>query len=88
MLDIAIVLGSTRPNRNGEAVARWVDEQAKRRRDARFELVDVADYGLPLLDEPVPPSQGLATVFDQVLRWGDALRAVREGRAATAGARA
>jgi len=58
MLKIGIILGSTRPNRNGEAVARWVHEQAARRTDARFELLDLADFNLPLLDEPIPPSQG------------------------------
>ncbi|MET3721359.1 NAD(P)H-dependent oxidoreductase [Arthrobacter sp. UYCo732] len=58
MVRIAIVLGSTRPGRVGKAVADWVYEQAKKRSDAQFELVDVADFGLPLLDEPLPPSRG------------------------------
>ncbi len=58
MLGVAIILGSTRPGRNGEAVARWVYEIAKKRIDAEFEFVDIKDFNLPLLDEPVPPSQG------------------------------
>jgi NAD(P)H-dependent FMN reductase len=58
MLKIAIIIGSTRPGRVGESVARWVHELAQTRADAEFELVDVKDYDLPLLDEPVPPSQG------------------------------
>src|SRR4029453_6106992 len=29
-----------------------------KRRDAEFELVDIKEFNLPLLDEPVPPSQG------------------------------
>lgn len=58
MLKIAIILGSTRPGRNGEAVARWVYDIAQKRQDAQFELVDLKDYDLPLLDEPVPPSMG------------------------------
>jgi NAD(P)H-dependent FMN reductase len=58
MLNVGIILGSTRPNRNGEAVAKWVLEQTKGRSDARYELVDIKDYDLPLLDEPIPPSQG------------------------------
>jgi NAD(P)H-dependent FMN reductase len=33
-------------------------EQAGRRTDAEFELVDLADYPLPHLDEPLPPSMG------------------------------
>src|SRR4051794_38807379 len=58
MIRVAIIIGSTRPNRNGEAVAKWVFEQARKRTDAEFELVDLKDYNLPLLDEPIPPSQG------------------------------
>lgn len=57
MLKVAIILGSTRPERIGEAVARWVFEKAKERKDAAFELLDLRDYDLPLLDEPIPPSQ-------------------------------
>lgn len=53
-------IGSTRPGRNGEAVAKWVYEIAsKRRADAEFEyVVNIKDYDLPLLDEPAPPSMG------------------------------
>jgi len=58
MLKIAIILGSTRPGRNGEAVAKWVYEIAQKRSDAEFELVDIKDYNLALLDEPMPPITG------------------------------
>lgn len=54
MTKIAIIIGSTRPGRNGEAVAKWVYEQSKKESNAEFELVDIADYNLPLLDEPYP----------------------------------
>ena len=65
---IAIILGSTRPNRNGEAVARWVLEHATRRSDARFELIDLREVGLPHLDEPIPPAQGMYT-NEHTKRW-------------------
>jgi NAD(P)H-dependent FMN reductase len=58
MTRIGIILGSTRPNRNGEQVATWVYDIASRRSDAEFELVDLRDYPLPHLDEPLPPSMG------------------------------
>lgn len=58
MIRVAVILGSTRPGRNGEAVAKWVFEIAKKRTDAEFELADIKDFNLPLLDEPIPPSQG------------------------------
>lgn len=61
MLKVAIVTGSTRPGRSGEAVARWVLDIAQKRGDATFELVDIRDYNLPLLDEPIPPSMGRYT---------------------------
>jgi NAD(P)H-dependent FMN reductase len=55
---VAIITGSTRPGRNNLAVAAWVHREAKKRKDAEFELVDIADYDLPLLDEPMPPMLG------------------------------
>lgn len=54
MVKIGIIIGSTRPGRIGEAVAKWVYELSKTRDDAAFELVDIKDYNLPLLDEPTP----------------------------------
>jgi len=61
MLKVAIIIGSTRPGRKGEAVAKWVHEIASQRSDAAYELVDLKDFELPLLDEPTPPSQGQYT---------------------------
>ncbi len=58
MPKIAIILGSTRPGRNGEAVAHWVLDVAKQRDAAEYELVDIADYDLPHLDEVLPPAMG------------------------------
>ena len=55
-LKIAVVIGSTRPGRKAEAVARWVHDIASKRSDASFEIVDIASFDLPLLDEPLPPS--------------------------------
>jgi NAD(P)H-dependent FMN reductase len=54
MLRIGIIVGSTRPGRKAEAVARWVHDIAARRTDASFEVVDIQSFGLPLLDEPIP----------------------------------
>lgn len=56
MVNVGIIIGSTRPGRKAEAVARWVYDIAVKRSDASFEVVDIAAFDLPLLDEPVPPS--------------------------------
>lgn len=58
MARIGIILGSTRPGRNGKAVAAWVLEIASARTDAEYELIDLLDYPLPHLDEAMPPSLG------------------------------
>ena len=57
-LKVAVILGSTRPGRNGKAVADWVVAQADGRAGATYELVDLLDFPLPHLDEPLPPSMG------------------------------
>lgn len=56
MVKVAIIVGSTRPGRHADSVARWVHEKAKARADAQFDIVDIMDFNLPLLDEPMPPS--------------------------------
>ncbi len=58
MLELGIIIGSTRPGRIGAQVGRWVLEVAAKRSDAKARLIDLADYDLPLLDEPLPPSTG------------------------------
>jgi len=56
VIRIAIIIGSTRPNRNGDAVGQWVYDLARERSDAEFELIDLLEWNLPMLDESFPPS--------------------------------
>ena len=55
-LRLGIIVGSTRPGRIGASVAEWVAGQAQAR-EARYELVDLADYNLDLLNEPTVPGE-------------------------------
>ncbi|GAA0603440.1 NAD(P)H-dependent oxidoreductase [Virgibacillus siamensis] len=59
MLNIGVILGSVRQGRNAEAVANWVYDFAANRKDqdVNYELVDLADYNLPLLGAAVPEAQ-------------------------------
>jgi NAD(P)H-dependent FMN reductase len=70
MIKIGIIVGSTRPGRKAEAVARWVLDIARGRSDAEFELVDVEEFHLPLLDEPIPPSLNRYT-HPHTKRWAE-----------------
>jgi NAD(P)H-dependent FMN reductase len=70
---ILIVLGSTRQNRQGETVARWISERANARADARFELIDLRDWPLPFLQNPMPPALG--RYDDTTQPWADKIGA-------------
>jgi NAD(P)H-dependent FMN reductase len=70
---ILIVLGSTRQNRQGETVARWISERANARSDARFELLDLKDWPLPFLQSPSPPVLG--RYDDTTQPWADKIDA-------------
>ena len=58
MLKIAIIAGASRPGEKSSSVAKWVAEQAKKRGDAEYTVISLADLNLPLYDEPVPASMG------------------------------
>jgi NAD(P)H-dependent FMN reductase len=53
-----VVVASTRPGRKGLAIAQWVQEQARAHGGFDVELVDLAEAGLPLSDEPNHPRLG------------------------------
>lgn len=71
MVRIGIIIGSTRPGRVADQVAKWVYDIAGKRNDAEYELVDLADYNLPVYDEPVPPSHGTDYVHEHTKRWSE-----------------
>jgi NAD(P)H-dependent FMN reductase len=66
---IAIIVGSTRPARSGLVVAQWVYALARQRESAEYELVDLVDFALPLLDEPVPPAMQKSPTKEHTKRW-------------------
>ena len=77
-MKIAIIVGSTRPGRKGTTVGRWVNDQAQQRDDVpgrvEFELLELEDYDLPLLDEPtVPAAADREYEVPQTRRWSEAI---------------
>jgi NAD(P)H-dependent FMN reductase len=72
MLRIAIVSGSTRPGRKSKTIAEWVLSFAAGRTDAAYELLDIADFNLPLLDEAVPPMR-MQYANEHTKRWSAAV---------------
>ena len=71
---IAIVIGSTRPGRLGPEVADWVARQAKDRDLADYELLDVDDFDLELLnEETVPGAANREYDNENTRRWSAAV---------------
>lgn len=58
MAKLQVIVGSTRPGRLAGPVAEWAAERAREHGGFDVELVDLADYGLPVLDEPGLPRFG------------------------------
>ena len=70
-LQIGIIVGSIRHGRKGAQVGRWVADLAGERDDARFRLIELADYDLPLLTaETVPGAANREYDSEQRQRWG------------------
>src|SRR5579862_3544331 len=65
---IGIVIGSTRENRLGEKIARWVHGIATRRADLAVELVDLRDYPLPFFEGASPSRVPVAN--EVAKHWG------------------
>jgi NAD(P)H-dependent FMN reductase len=65
---LQVIVGSTRPGRLGLPIARWVEDQALAHQGFEVELVDLAEVGLPLLDEPSHPRLG-QYVHDHTKAW-------------------
>jgi NAD(P)H-dependent FMN reductase len=61
MPNLTIIIASTRPGRAGAAVAQWFTERAKRHGGFDVTVADLAEIGLPLLDEPNHPRLGQYT---------------------------
>ena len=49
---IAVIVGSIRPNRQGDKPANWIAQLAKETGQFDVEIVDLKDYPLPLFDAP------------------------------------
>jgi NAD(P)H-dependent FMN reductase len=54
-LKLNVIIGSTRPGRAGPVIGQWLKQAATEHGKFDVELVDLADFGLPLLDEAAHP---------------------------------
>jgi len=73
MTTIGLVLGSTRPGRRCHLIGEWVAKCAAARGDGvDYVVLDLADFDLPVLDEPLPAKWGRYE-HDHTRRWAAAV---------------
>lgn len=62
------VIASTRPTRIGPGIAKWFHEFASKHNKFDAHLIDLADFDLPILDEPQHPARRQYQ-HDHTKRW-------------------
>jgi NAD(P)H-dependent FMN reductase len=55
---VLVVMGSARAGRLNPVVAQWIVELARQQTDCNYEIIDLAEWRLPLDDEPAIPATG------------------------------
>ncbi len=67
---IALIVGSTRPNRFADVPARWVELGAAAHPDIELETLDLRDWPLPFFEEPMSPTATAGVFSNSVCeRW-------------------
>jgi len=69
---LQVIIASTRPGRVGIHVADWFAARARLHGGFQVEVVDLAEVGLPLLDEPNHPRLHRYT-HEHTLRWSETI---------------
>ena len=73
-MNLQVIIGSTRDNRVTERLAKWVASEAKNFDDTTVELVDLANYNLPFMNEPISPRYNPERKINpEVKQWIDKL---------------
>jgi NAD(P)H-dependent FMN reductase len=79
MMNVALIVGSTRPNRFADTSAGWITAGAKVRRDFQLQVLDLREHVLPFFNEPAAPiytggrySEPAAEAWRQLIRGYDA----------------
>ncbi|MEJ0024001.1 MAG: NAD(P)H-dependent oxidoreductase [Alphaproteobacteria bacterium] len=54
MLNVALIAGSTRPNRFADVAVKWITDAAAARGDIKLDVLDLREHPLPFFNEPAP----------------------------------
>src|ERR1700722_10437569 len=56
MMNIAVIIGSTRQGRFSEKPAQWILHELRKREAIESRLLDLRDFPMPFFDQPLPPA--------------------------------
>lgn len=70
---LALIIGSTRPQRFADKPADWLLEQAEKRSDLTLDRIDLRDVDLPFFAEAAS-NMWAPSVDEKVLAWQDTIR--------------
>ncbi len=70
---LAMIIGSTRPQRFADKPADWLMEQAAKRSDLTLERVDLRDFDLPFFAE-ASSNAWVPSIDERAVAWQDAIR--------------
>lgn len=56
MLNVKVIIGSTREGRFSEKALPWVEEGLKAAEGIEYEVLDLREYDMPFYDQPVSPA--------------------------------
>ncbi|SEL38296.1 NAD(P)H-dependent FMN reductase [Carnobacterium iners] len=76
MLKIGIITGSTRPNRKSLKIAEELKKWADKREDALYEVVDIADYNLPMYNEPIAALYSQDYQTPEAIPWAEKINSL------------
>ncbi len=71
MIEIKIILGSSRPNRFAHQPGEWLQRLGADVAGARFEMLDLAEINLPFLDEPALPGAPGYYQHEHTRQWAE-----------------
>ena len=54
-MKLQVIIGTTRPGRSSDRLAKWVAAEAQNIPGTEVEIVDLLNYPMPFLDEPISP---------------------------------
>lgn len=73
MRNIGVIVGSTRPGRIGPSITKWILQSVTARDNLQFEVIDLKEWDLPLLNEPEMPATELYA-NEKTRQWSEKIK--------------